>query len=902
MSLAPGTRIGPYEVISLVGAGGMGEVYRARDPKLQRDVALKVLPGVFASDSERLARFEREARMLAALNHPHIAAIHGFEESHGTRALVLEFVEGETLADRLARGRIPLEEALPIAGQVAEALEAAHEHGIIHRDLKPANIKITPDGAVKVLDFGLAKLPESRTGPASSSSLSPTITSPALMTQAGMLLGTAAYMAPEQAKGRPADKRSDIWAFGCVFYEMLTGRRAFDGDEVTDTLAAVIRTEPDWTALPDGLAPAARTLVRKCLEKDRRQRIADVSTAGFVIHELHDKSFSAPTLNTHPQPRWRLLAPIFIAVGVTGALTTSAAWWISKSSPTVTITRFAMLLGDGQRFTNPSRHVAISPDGRQVAYYANDQLYVRSMSDLVARAIPGTQPPLTTPVFSPDGASIVFVSGRTLKRIHVEGGTPATVANLSATVQGMSWHDDAILLGLGDGGIWRVAEKGGTAEQVIAVAKDEVAESPQMLPDGRSVLFTVASGADNVRWERAKIVVQAIGSATRTTLIEDGADGTYLRTGHIVFARGGVLFAVQYDPRRSSVTGSPVPVVEGVRRSPSGRTGAAHFRVSTTGTLVYIPGPSSTSLVPTDLAVIDRKGAAHPLQLTPRLYEFPRASLDGKRIAFGTDDLKEADIWILELERGGTPRQLTTGGRNRFPIWTRDGVWITFQSDRGGDYGIFRQRADGTGSAERLTTAEQGTSHVPEAWSPDGQNLLFAVVKGSSAASWRLRLRERKSEPSGLTVPSILPSSDFSPDGRWVAYTSPVTSKTGLWGANAWTIVVEPFPGTGATFPLGTGVFPVWSRNGRELTYLEPGGPSMFAVNVATAPVFASGQTTTFSRAGILAPRGLLPGPRNFDTFPDGRFIGVVEAAEKQPHLQVVLNWFEELNHRVPTK
>jgi serine/threonine-protein kinase len=661
MDLSPGTRIGPYEVISLVGVGGMGEVYRARDPRLQRDVALKILPAAFSADPDRIARFEREARTLAALNHPHIAGIYGFEESNGIRTLALEFVAGETLADRVTRGPIPLEEALSIARQIADALEAAHDQKIIHRDLKPANIKLRPDGTVKVLDFGLAKGLSPAAASSTEATLAPTVSSPA-MTRLGVVLGTAAYMSPEQARGQAADERSDVWAFGCVLYELLTGRRAFPGDDVTDTLAAVLRTEPDWVALPDGLPPAVQTLLRKCLEKDRRHRVANVSTAGFVIQELRDGSFSVASRNMRAQPRWRFIAPIFIAVGITAALS-SAAWWIFRPSPAVTTTRFAVMLGEGQRFASQRRHVAISPDGRQFAYYVNDQLYVRSMSDLVARPIPGTQQPLTTPVFSPDGASIVFGAGRTLKRIQVEGGTPTTVANLAAPIHGMSWHDDTILLGHAEGGVWRVAASGGTPEQVIAVAKDEAAESPQMLPDGRSVL---ASGADNLRWERTRIVVQAIGSATRTTLIDGGADGKYLRTGHIVFARGGALFAVRYDPRRASVTGLPVPVVEGIRRSPFATTGAAHYSISTTGALVYMPGPSSTALVPTDLALIDRKGVAQALKLPPRLYEFPRASPDGKRIAFGTDDLKEADIWILDMARAGPPRQFTTGGRTVF--------------------------------------------------------------------------------------------------------------------------------------------------------------------------------------------------------------------------------------------
>jgi serine/threonine-protein kinase len=883
----------------MLGVGGMGAVYRARDTRLGRDVAIKTLLDSFTSDADRIARFEREAKVLASINHPNIASLYGVEELDGHLFLVMELVEGETLADRLRRGPLPVEDALDVALPIAQALEAAHEKHIVHRDLKPANVRVRDDGSVKVLDFGLAKTLEPAPVEADAAQ-SPTITSPAL-TAMGVILGTAAYMSPEQAKGHAADKRSDVWAFGCLLYEMLTGRRAFQADDVTDTLAAVLRAEPDWTALPDSLSPAIQALVRKCLEKDRRQRIADASTLVFVIRELRDGPSSRAPVKTPARPRWRHVAPLLVSVFVTGALT-SAAWWIVRSSPVLPTTKFAVALVEGQRFMNVSRQVAISPDGRQIAYCADDGLYVRAMSDLVARPILGTQPPLTTPVFSPDGSSIAFASGRTLKRIQVEGGTPATVATLAAPLRGMSWHDDAILLGQAERGIWRVSANGGTPDQVIAVGKDEFAESPQLLPDGRSVLFTLASGVDNARWERARIVVQPIGSAERTTLIDGGADGRYLPTGHVVFARGGVLFAVPYDPRRSGVTGSPVPVVQGVRRSPFAVTGAAQFSISATGSLVYIPGPSSTALASTDLALIDRKGGTHPLKLAQRFYEFPRVSHDGKRIAFGTDDLKEANIWIVDVDVASPPRQLTTAGRNRFPIWTRDGVWITFQSDRHGDNGIFRQRADGSGAAERLTTAGPGTTHVPEAWSPDSRSLLFAEVTGAIATSRIFRLQDRKIASSGITEPSILPSSQLSPDGKWVAYTSPDSSGVGRQGdTGRLTVFVEPFPGTGAKVRLGEGVFPVWSQDGRELTYLEPGGPAMFAVNVTTGPTLTFGKVETLSRAGILAPRGVVPGPRNFDLLPGGQFVGIVEAADTPPQLLVVLNWAEELKQRVPT-
>jgi serine/threonine protein kinase len=880
----------------------MGEVYRARDTKLGRDVALKILPDTFAADPERLARFQREAQVLASLNHPHIGAIYGLEESDGVRALVLELVEGPTLADRIAQGAIPLDEALPIAKQIAEALEAAHEQGVIHRDLKPANIKVRPDGTVKVLDFGLAKLTEA---PAASGAVglsqSPTITTPA-MTGVGTILGTAAYMSPEQAKGRPADKRSDVWAFGCVLYEMLTGERAFEGEDVSDTLAAVLRGDPDWTTLPGQMPSSIRMLLDGCLKKDRKQRFGDISTALFLMREPNEIFGRPSPLQVTPRPVWKRAIPVVAASVVVSAIVGIVAWNFRLAATPPSVTRFPFTLAEGQQFTNTGRHlVSISPDGTQMVYVANRQLYLRSLSDLDARPIAGTDTGagVTNPVFSPDGRSIAFysISDQTLKRISVNGGAAVTICE-AGNPFGVSWDRDSILFGQGSRGILRVSANGGKPELLVPVSGDGIAHGPQMLPDGQTVLFTLAAGSTPERWDKAKIVAHSLKSGHAKTLIDSGSDGRYVTTGHIVYALGGVLFAIRFDPRRLETAGGPVPIVEGVARANGGQTGAAHFSFATNGSLIYVPGPAGSSAGQYDLALLDRKGVADPLKIRPNVYEFPRVSPDGKRLAVGTDDGKEANIWIYDVAGTTSIRQLTFGGKNRFPVWSATSQRVAFQSDREGDLGIFWQAADGTGTAERLTTAEKGTTHVPGSWSPDGSTLLFELNKGSTTFLRRLALRDKKMAAFD-NVESTLPISPvFSPDGRWVAYAS-------NGGATGVSVFVQPYPATGAKYLIASGFHPLWSPDGKELIFPATGG--LQVVSTSTTPAFAFRNSTPIS-PGPLRMRG--PNvAREFDISRDGqRVIGVMRAGLTQsalgsaPQVQVVLNWFEELKARVPTK
>jgi eukaryotic-like serine/threonine-protein kinase len=899
-----GTKLAHYKIISHLGSGGMGEVYQATDSKLGRSVAIKFLPEAFSHDSERVARFQREARVLASLNHANIAAIYGVEETNDRHFLVMELVAGETLADRIKRGAIPVEEALPIAKQIAEALEAAHEQGIIHRDLKPANIKVRPDGTVKVLDFGLAKAMEPISAPSADVTASPTITSPA-MTGMGVILGTAAYMSPEQAKGRAADKRSDIWAFGCVLYEMLSGQRAFKGDDISDTLAAVLRQDIDWTALPASTPVSVRRLIARCLDRDVRRRLRDIGEARIELDDpaalaTGDDAGGVPAL-VPPQPLWQRAIPAVVSAIVAGVLASAAMVYLRPSQAPLVVTRFPFTLGEGQVFTPQGigrQLVALSPDGAQMAYLASGRLYLRSMSELEARSIAepaSAEDFVTSPVFSPDSRSVAFWSSadQTLKKVAVSGGVAVTICRADQPL-GVSWGTDGIVFGQPNKGIMRVSANSGTPEMLVSV-KDEEASSPQILPGGETVLFTLATGTAPERWDKAQIVTQSLRSGERKTLVNGGSDARYVPTGHLVYALGGVVFAVPMDLRHLEVTGGPVPIVEGVAR---GRfTGTAHFGFSNTGSLMYVPGPVSNRAAQSDLALIDRKGGVERLKLAPGLYQHPRASPNGTQIAFATDDGKEAIVWIYELGSTTSMRRLTFGGKNRFPIWSADGQQVAFQSDREGDLGIFWQRADGSGAAERLTKPDQGTSHVPESWSPKGERFLFGVTKGSNVSLWTFELQGKKATQfANVQSPNPI-DAVFSPDGRWVAYT--VTEGV-VYGT-----YVQPFPATGAKYLVSKGgSSPVWSRDGREIVSQVLGGQQAVQT-ITTQPSFS------FSPP-VLVPREFinfgLQQQRNYDVMPDGRILGVIAAGQTEsagsttPQIQIVLNWFEELKRLVPTK
>ena len=628
-----GTTLGHYQIESLLGAGGMGEVYRALDVKLGRSVAVKVLPAALMADPERVARFEREAKVLAALNHPNIAGLHGLEEVDGRHLLLMELVEGDTLAQKIGRGPLRPEDALFLARQIAEALEAAHEKGIVHRDLKPANVKITPEGTVKVLDFGLAK--PMRATPDSNLTNSPTLSM--MATEVGMILGTAAYMSPEQAKGLPADSRSDVFSFGAVFYEMLTGRQAFRGDTAADILASVLAREPDLGALPQDLHPRVTNLVRRCLEKSPRQRWQAVGDLRVEIETVarSPRTVGVPASSgATRQPMWKRAWPVAGAAIAAGILSGVAVSQLRPLVPPSGVTRFAFAFPNVGQLATTRQSLAMAPDGTAFVYAANNQLYLRSMSEFTARAIAGTDLGALAlcPTFSPDGRAVAFWSGRdgTLKRVPVSGGTAVTIAAAEAAPLGLTWGADGLTFVAPNKGIMRVAAEGGTPDLLISTTLADY-YGPQILPGGKTVLVSVASGTGAARWDKGQVVVQSLESGERKVLIEGGSDARYLPSGHVVYAVGGTLFAVPFDPARLEVSGVGVPVLAGVRRSLAILSAAAYYSVSASGSIVYLPGPSGVS-AGVDLALTDRAGRVTRLPLPSDAYRVP-AGFAGRRPA-----------------------------------------------------------------------------------------------------------------------------------------------------------------------------------------------------------------------------------------------------------------------------
>ena len=907
MPLAPGTRLGPYEILSALGAGGMGEVFRARDPKLNRQVAIKVLPDAYASDPERIARFHREAQAVAALSHPNIAAIYDLAESDDTTFLVLELIEGDTLADRLRRAPVPIEEALAIAKQIVDGLEAAHEKGICHRDLKPANVKLTPEGAVKVLDFGLAKFMQAG-AVVSNLTHSPTLT--VAGTLPGVILGTAGYMSPEQAKGFDADQRSDIFSFGCILYELLAGRQAFEGETASEILASVIKSDPDLAALPPRLNPRLTELLRRCLEKDRKKRWHAAADVRVEIELVMGRAIVAdePGFGAAPaRPLWKRAVPVAAALAVCGLIAGYSAWAL-KPEPARTVMRFSVPLGEGQRFTSVGRQViALSLDGSNLVYVANQRLYLRSMSALDAHVIVGsdTGSPILNPTFSPDGQAIVFYStaDSALKRLAIGGGAPITICPAQAPF-GIGWDEHGIVFGQAGKGILRVSPNGGTPQVIAGVSNDQIASSPQMLPGGKAVLFSLKNLV--ATWEQGQVVVQTLDNGARKMLVDGGADGRYLPTGHLVYALSGVLLAVPFDPVRLATSGGPVPIVEGVRRAPNmgNATGIAQFGYSKNGSLAYLPGPAKVGAGGDfDLALFDRKGEAAPLKLPPDAYSSPRVSPDGKWVAFDTEDEKEAVVWVYNLGGGSARQRLTFGGKNRWPIWSPDGQWVAFQSDREGDLAIFRQRADGSGTAERLTKPDAGSRHDPQAWSPDGAHLLFTIEKDRQFTLWTMSMKDRRMTAFGDVRSAIPTEATFSPDGRWVAYQSHPSQETARGGTTQ--VFVQPFPSTGTKYLVPqAGAHPYWSRKGDELI-LNSGSAQSYAVPVTTTPRVVFGRPQDFSRVGRLEPTVTMR--RNADAMPDGQHvIGVTSSrpldTAGSAQITVVLNWFTELQQRVPTR
>jgi serine/threonine-protein kinase len=899
-----GTRLAHYEITAHLGTGGMGEVYQATDGKLGRSVAIKLLPRAFANDEERVARFEREARVLASLNHPNIATIHGLEESGAQKFLVMELVPGETLAERIVQGALPVDEALGIAKAIAEGLEAAHEHGVIHRDLKPANVKITPDGRVKILDFGLAKAFAGSDQTEAGVSESPTITAAA--TERGVILGTAAYMSPEQARGRSVDRRTDIWALGCVLYEALAARQAFPGDTVTDILANVVKSEPDWSALPAGTPAAARALLRSCLQKDPRRRCQHVGDARIAIEDAIAQPVTsvdasrATTVAAVARPLWRRAIPILVTAIVAGALASAVTWYLGRPGPRAVV-RFPIAIPE-ERQLRRSPVLDVSPDGTRLAYTAGGQLFVHDLAETEARAITGKDVEAQYPLFSPDGSWIVFWSRNdlTLRKVAVEGGMPLLLCKTNDPY-GMSWHGESIVFTTAGGGsIQRVSENGGEPETLIASKPGELWDGPQLLNGGNAVLYTIAEGQGADRWDKARVVVQSLASGERKVVVEGGSAARYLPTGHLMYAVGGTLMAVAFDPVSLEVRGRAVPVVDGIVRSanPASTGASAQFAWSNAGTLAYVKALGSATQL--RLALLDRNGTTQPLPLPAREWIHPRVSPDGSQLAVGTDDGREAAVWIYALKGGGEPRRLTFEGRNTSPIWMPDGKHVTFQSDREGDLALFTQQADGLKPAERVAKPEAGLSLRPEAWTKGGILAFLKFPPPGSGDVWTL------SQGGGPPKPLVaLPDSNqrftaFHPSGQWFAYAS---SELGR-GTTNFHIFVQPFPATGAKFQASTsspnGSDPLWSPDGKRLFYVVRPANEVVAVDIDPKSGFVG---TPSPVRGLRVQSG---GPgRGYDIMPDGTFVTVLppdSARRPAEQINIVLNWFEELKRLVPTR
>ncbi len=716
MPLSAGTTIGSYEVTAQIGAGGMGEVYRATDTKLNRDVALKVLPEAFTSNPERLTRFEREAKVLASLNHPNIGHIYGLEETEGTQALVLELVEGPTLADRIAKGPIQIEEVLSIARQIAEALEAAHEQGVIHRDLKPANVKIREDGTVKVLDFGLAKVfqPE----PEGAESESPALTATA--TRPGVIMGTAAYMSPEQAKGEPIDRRSDIWAFGCVLYEMLTGRRTFEGDSVSEIMAGVLKGEPDWDALPRELSPGLVTLLRRCLRKDPKERIRDIGDVRLRMADASD----VPAASTSELRVWQRLLPAVIVAPLVAIVSGLAVWGLLSdrtTEPSVTTTRTTITLPESYEFPSRGGRVALSPDGQTLVYSAigddGAQLFRRSIDQFGAVPMKDTEGG-RDPFFSPDGQWVGFLADGALRKVALAGGPAQMLTELPALSGHRSavWtSDDMIVIGRFPG-LALVPAAGGEPTVIVKPEVGILPMYPQVLPERGAILFTLSDSILDAQ-DAGELQILLPGTGERRSVLPNAVAGRVLDTGHLVFARSGALWAVPFDQEGLEIVGTPVPVVEGVHYS---RWAGVQYAVSENGTLVYLPGDVGGADRKTTLALVDRQGTSEKLPLPSGHYASPRFSPDGTRIAVEIDAEDGSKIFLYELSNNRL-RQLTFDGGD-WPLWTPDGTQITFRAKEA----LWNIASDYSGETQRLSPANEELGILGTgSWSPDGRVLLF---------------------------------------------------------------------------------------------------------------------------------------------------------------------------------
>jgi serine/threonine-protein kinase len=877
--LQPGTQFGPYQITGLLGLGAMGEVYRAHDLALGRDVALKILPERFHVDPQRLARFAREAQVLGTLNHPNIAMLHGLQPSAGNQALVLELVEGETLAERVAAGPLPVASAIEIARQVAAALAAAHEQGVVHRDLKPANIKLRADGVVKLLDFGLAKVLEP-------DGADPRLATITLLDAAlpGAALGTPAYMSPEQARGLPVDGRSDIWAFGCVLFEMLSGKRAFDGATVSDTVAAVLAHEPDWQALPADCPPLLRRLLRRCLAKETRERLQHI---GDAYLELRD-ALSDDAGTARPPARIRaLLLGAGVAVLAAGAAMLVLRTQDKPGMPRGEVTRFEVRPARDQPFTfrSYSRDIGVSGDGRQLAYSsARGSLVVRRLDQLQTTVLQNLGSEVSNPEFSADGRLVAYTTGAALKTVPVAGGTPTLLADVGEqTDRSFVWAADGSVIVASTDGLQRVPAGGGKPEWLAVpdAARDEKAfGTPEMLPGGQWLLYMIQPLRIGIG---PRIVALNLVTRERRELLRGGSSPRYLPTGHLVYAVENSLQAVRFDAARLEVLSSPETVVDDVMVNGNG---IASYAIGANGTLVYAPADLADA--ERHLAWVTRDGRAERLDTPALNYVYPRLSPDGGRLALDIR-VPDRDIWTWDLMARQLTRVTTDPSENALPAWSPNGRELAFGDGRSGAVNVYRQRLVG-GQLERLT--ESTRRQLPAAYLPDGSALLFNEARPTG--DWDVMLLKfglpNRIEPL-LTSPASEMNVMPSPDGRWITYSSDESGRVEIY--------VRPFPDVNRAqyrvSPDG-GSKPLWSHDGREIFFISA-ERELVAAEVALQPTFRLAGVRRLFDATAFTDTEHGSGARPYDASADGQRFLMIQREGKagEPRIIVVMNWFDEV-------
>jgi len=887
MTLAVGTRLGPYELGSPVGAGGMGEVYRAKDTRLERTVAVKVLPPHLSSSAESRQRFEREAKTISQLSHPHICALYDVGNQDGVEFLVMEYLEGETLSDRLLKGALPFEQVLRYGIEMADALDKAHRHGIVHRDLKPGNVMITKS-RVKLLDFGLAKAvaPAGRTSGASLTAL-PTQAGTDL-TAEGTILGTFQYMAPEQLEGKDADARTDIFAFGAVLYEMATGRKAFSGKSQASLISSIMGSEPPAiSSLAPMTPPAFDRVVRTCLAKDPDDRW---QTAHDVMLELKWVAEGGSAVGL-PAPivarrrsRERILWGVAgLAAGAILAGVAAAILLRRSAPPPRRGVGFALTFSAKQPFADgPYQSFALSPDGSRIVYAGGSgrqrRLYVRAMDRIVATPVPGTEEG-SHPFFSPDGQSIAFLAEGKLKKLTFGGGAPVVLYNRHSTLGG-SWAPDDTILFTPDftGGIWRISTRGGEAARVVApdpARKERAYILPSFLPDGKSALFTIWTGGS---FDEAKIGLLDLATGKHRIVLEGGTNARYSGTGHVFFGRGGAIHAVPFDLKALAVTGPPVAILEGAMSD--ALNGNVFFDFSREGSLAYLPG---TVRIPEfDLIAVDRKGAAQTIT-GGRPYAEPNVSPEGKRVAV-TIQTSTFDIWIYDLDRG-TLSRLSFGGDDSQPVWSPDGKRVAYSSSRAGVPNLFWRYADVSGPEERLATADH--PQFPSCFTPDGRALVFVDVDRKTREDiWVLPLDGSRKPVAFLRTPFREGRAALSPDGRWIAYASDESGRGEIY--------VQPYPGPGGRIQISPdgGDFPLWSPGGRELYYRNQ--EKFLAASIQTEPSFSASKPTVLFEGKYGEGWDVAPDGKRFYTTREKQ----VDHATWQIH--ILLGWLEDVRRRLP--